>query len=83
MAKQEVTDINAAIDALLPIQPGEWKGFVHGHNFGDNDGLNLQQIYEGGEAFRKLIDHPSWIEKVKFFVGGAGTFDYNHGPLFH
>ena len=35
----------------LPIQPGEWKGFVHGHNYGDNDGMNLQQIYEGGEAF--------------------------------
>jgi len=29
-----------------------------------------------------LIDHPSWIEKVRYFVGGEGTFDYNHGPLF-
>ena len=82
LSKQEVADINTGIDALLPIQPGEWKGYVHGHNFGDNDGLNLQQIYEGGEAFEKLIDHPSWIEKVKHFVGGASTFDYNHGPLF-
>ncbi len=82
LSKQEVADINAGIDALLPIEPGEWKGNVHGHNYGDDDGLNLQQIYEGGEAFEKLIDHPSWIEKVKYFVGGADTFDYNHGPLF-
>ena len=78
----EVSDLNAALDALLPIELGEWKGRVHGHNFADNDGVNLQQIYEGGAAFEKLIDHPSWIEKVKCFVGGADTFDYNHGPLF-
>ena len=82
LSKDEVADINAGIDALLPIQPGEWKGYVHGHNYGDDDGINLQQIYEGGEAFEKLIDHPSWIEKVKYFVGGDDTFDYNHGPLF-
>ena len=82
LSKQEVADINAAIDALLPVGHNEWKGYVHGHNFGDNDGLNLQQIYEGGAAFERLIDHPSWIEKVKYFVGGADTFDYNHGPLF-
>ncbi len=78
----EVADINAAIDALLPIAPGQWKGYVHGHNYGDNDGLNLQQIYEGGQAFEGLIDHPSWIDKVKYFVGGANTFDSHHGPLF-
>jgi len=82
LSKEEAADINAAIDALLPIQPGEWKGYVHGHTYGDDDGVNMQQIYEGGEPFEKLIDHPSWIEKVKYFVGGADTFDYNHGPLF-
>ena len=37
---------------------------------------------KAGAAFEKLIDHPSWIEKVKHFVGGEETFDYNHGPLF-
>ncbi len=79
---EEVAEINAAIDRLLPLQPGEWQGYVHGHNYGDNDGLNLQQIYEGGATFERLIDRPSWIEKVKTFVGGADTFDYNHGPLF-
>lgn len=82
LSGDEVAAINAGIDALLPIQPGEWKGHVHGHNYADDDGVNLQQIYEGGDAFEKLIDHPSWIEKVKYFVGGADTFDYNHGPLF-
>ena len=66
----------------MPLKPGEWNGYVHGHTYGDEEGLNLQQIYEGGEPFEKLIDHPAWIEKVKYFVGGEGTFDYNAGPLF-
>lgn len=82
LSPDEVIACNAGIDALLPIEKEEWIGYVHGHNFNDNDGINLQQIYEGGPAFENLIDHPSWIEKVKHFVGGEGTFDYNHGPLF-
>ena len=36
----EVSALNRDIDALLPLKPGEWRGYVHGHNFGDNDGLN-------------------------------------------
>ena len=78
----EVEALNAGIDTLLPLAPGEWRGYIHGHNYNDNDGFNLQQIYEGGEQFEKLIDHPAWIEKMKHFVGGEGTFDYHHGPLF-
>ena len=82
LSAQEVADCNAALDAMLPIEEEEWVGHVHGHSFDDNDGINFQQIYEGGPAFEKIIDHPSWIEKVKHFVGGEGTFDWNHGPLF-
>jgi hypothetical protein len=83
LSKDEVAALNAGIDNMLPLNPGEWYGYVHGHTYGGGDeGLNLQQIYEGGEPFEKLIDHPSWIDKVKHFVGGEGTFDYNHGPLF-
>lgn len=78
----ELRALNAGIDALLPLQVGEWQGFVQGHNYGDNDGLNLQQIYEGGAPFEGLIDHPSWIGHVKHFVGGEGTFDWHHGPVF-
>ena len=78
----EVAELNAGIDAIPPLETGEWHGYVHAHRYGVTDGLNLQQIYEAGEPFEKLIDHPSWIDKVKHFVGGEGTFDYNHGPLF-
>ena len=49
-------------------KPGEWRGNVHGHNFtGGHEGLNLQQIYEAGPSFERLIDHPSWIAKVVAF----------------
>ncbi|MEM7535304.1 MAG: phytanoyl-CoA dioxygenase family protein [Chloroflexota bacterium] len=82
LTSEEVAELNAGLDALPPLQKGEWCGYVHAHSFGKVDGLNLQQIYEAGKPFERLIDHPSWIEKVKHFVGGQGTFDYNHGPLF-
>lgn len=82
LMQEEVAELNAALDALPPIKKGEWYGYAHGHSFGEKDGLNLQQIYEAGEPFEHLIDHPSWINKVKHFVGGEGGFDYHHGPLF-
>lgn len=82
LTSEEVAELNAGLDAIPPLQPGEWYGHIHGHTYGTIDGINYQQIYEAGEPFEKLIDHPSWIERVKYFVGGEGSFDYHHGPLF-
>lgn len=79
---REVADLNAALDAIPPLEVGQWYGYVHAHQYGTTDGLNLQQIYEAGPPFEALIDHPAWIDRVRHFVGGAGTFDYNHGDLF-
>jgi hypothetical protein len=78
----EVAELNACLDAIPPMEPGEWYGYIHAHRFGVTDGLNLQQIYEAGEPFERLIDHPSWFDKALHFVGGEGTFDCAHGPLF-
>ncbi len=82
LTPEEVADLNACLDAIPPLKPGEWYGHIQAHAYGQTDGLNLQQVYEAGEPFEKLIDHPSWIDRVKLFVGGEGTFDYHHGPLF-
>jgi len=82
LSAAEVMACNKVIDGLAHLKQGEWAGWVQGHDYGGAEGLNLQQIYEAGEAFEVLIDHPAWIEKVRTFVGGEGTFDYNHGPLF-
>ena len=84
LSAQEVADCNGILDELQDASPGEWRGHVHGHNFtGEHEGLNLQQIYEAGPAFERLIDHPSWIGKVIHFIGSdSGNFDSQHGPCF-
>ncbi len=83
LSADEVKDLNACLDEIPPLMPGEWHGYVQGHSYGDvTSGVNYQQIYEAGKPFENLIDHPSWFEMVKYFVGGEGTFDYHHGPLF-
>lgn len=82
LSAEEIRALNATLDGITVSQPGAWHGWVHAHSYGGKDGTNLQQIYEAGPAFEALIDHPSWIEKVKALVGGQGTFDYQHGPLF-
>ena len=80
--KKELRDLNKILDILKNIKNKEWSGYVHGHNYGGKEGLNLQQIYEAGKPFENLIDHPSWINHMMHFVGGKGTFDQHHGPLF-
>lgn len=83
LSQDELSRINATLDDYQNIEPGGWRGYVHHHSYsGGTDGVNLQQIYEAGEPFEALIDHPSWIDKVDRFVGGCGGFDRAHGPLF-
>ena len=81
LSQEEVAALNASVDALLPMENDTWDGYIHATDNGANIGINLQQIYEA-PPFDTLIDHPSWIEHVKLFVGGEGSFDYLHGPLF-
>jgi len=84
LSEDEVLACNSVMDSMQDCQPGEWRGHVHGHNFtGSHEGLNLQQIYESGPAFERLIDHPAWINKVIHFIGtDEPNFDGNHGPIF-
>jgi Phytanoyl-CoA dioxygenase (PhyH) len=78
----DVKEINTALDAIPKLKPGQWYGGIHGHTYGTKDGLNYQQIYEAGEPFERLIDHPAWIDHMKTFMGGTRSFDVKHGPLF-
>ncbi len=82
LSADEVGAINAILDTAPPLKPGERWGNVQAHWYNDNDGLNLQHIYEAGEPFEKLIDHPSWYEHAKYFVDAQGSFDSLHGPLY-
>jgi hypothetical protein len=66
----QVQEINAAIDAIPPLENHAWWGRVQGHSYhSEIDGRNLQNIVEGGSAFEALIDHPGWIDYVRRYVG--------------
>ena len=52
LSKQEVADINAGIDSLLPMQPGEWKGYVHGHTYNDDDGIICSRFTKAAKPSR-------------------------------
>ena len=64
-----VASINAWIDALPPLETGQWLGNVYTQSYGGTDGINLQDIIEAGELFERLIDHPAWIEPVRHYLG--------------
>ncbi len=69
---EHVERINQSIDAIPSLENGEWYGNVQGHTYhGGIDGINLQNIIEGGEPFEELIDHPAWIEHVRHYIGKA------------
>lgn len=83
LSAEEVAACNAVIDQIPgDLGRGEWWGSVQREDHSDYRGRSYQQIYEAGEPFEKLIDHPNYINYVLRFVGGQETFDYQHGPLF-
>jgi len=74
--------MNRILDEMPTMKPGDWYGYVHREEFEESRGIAYQQIYEAGAPFEEIIDNPAWIDRVKTFVGGEGTFDYNNGELF-
>jgi hypothetical protein len=61
--------INDWVDALPPLKQDDWLGPMEVQSYGGIDGINLQNIVEGGEIFERLIDHPSWIGRVCHYLG--------------
>lgn len=63
-----LAEINAIVDTYLDVEPDEWRGWVHRDPI---DGVrHLHNIFEMGESFECLIDHPEWIDHMRRFVGG-------------
>jgi hypothetical protein len=83
LSRDEVAACNAVVDSIpTSLAGGEWWGHVQREDYPEHRGRSYQQIYEAGEPFERLIDHPNWINYVLRFVGGQDTYDYFHGPLF-
>jgi hypothetical protein len=74
LSPAQVAAINAWVDAQPPRRPGEWIGDVQLHSYQVNDGLNYQNIIEGGSIFEELIDHPAWIGDIRRWICNA----FNH-----
>ncbi len=54
------------------LKPGEWIGNVETHTYGAKDGINFQNVMEGGDVFEECIDHPAWFEQCKRYIQHGG-----------
>lgn len=77
LGEDHVEALNRWVNDLPPLNAGQWLGRINVHAYGDIDGVNLQNILEGGELFERLIDHPSWIDLVCYLTGDR------HHPFIH
>ena len=50
---------------------GAWIGHIHTHHYQSDDGLNFQNIIEAEEVFESLIDHPSWIGRIRKYINAG------------
>src|SRR3954449_8143252 len=75
LAPDLVDELNTALDDFPALEPQAWAGNVHrvDDNPG-NAGVELQNIVEGGPAFERLIDHPSWLAHVRRYCGEKDSY---------
>ena len=67
-------ELNAAFDAFPDLSFGEWWGNVQRLDNNGHAGAELQNIVEAGKPFEALIDHPSWIDRLRRYCGEDGTY---------
>jgi len=66
--KAHLEELNAILDTYMDLAPDKWRGWVYRAK---HDAVrHLHNIFEMGEAFERLIDHPSWLDHLNRFVGG-------------
>ncbi|MDA0708618.1 MAG: phytanoyl-CoA dioxygenase family protein [bacterium] len=60
--------LNAILDTYMDLEPDAWRGWVYRARH--EPVRHLHNIFEMGEPFERLIDHPSWMDHMNRFVGG-------------
>ena len=70
-------------NAQLDMNPGEeyWIGNVEIHSYGPDDGVNFQNIVEGGAVFERLIDHPAWHPLAERYVNPVNGLSIHENLL--
>jgi ectoine hydroxylase-related dioxygenase (phytanoyl-CoA dioxygenase family) len=69
-----IDDLNRAIDALPPLEYGQWHGNAQRRDYTSSTGLELHNCVESGEPFERLIDHPGWINYVRRYCGEEQSY---------
>ncbi len=69
-----VAQLNRCLDSFPALPFKGWHGNVQRLDNNGDAGIELQNIVEAGAPFEQLIDHPSWIERVKRYCGEEGTY---------
>jgi len=73
-----LAELNDAFDRFpRNLAHSAWWGNVQRLDNNGAAGLELQNIVEAGGPFEKLIDHPSWVNRLLRYCGEADT--YVHG----
>jgi hypothetical protein len=70
LSPEDLRAINAFADQhdTPDRKPGDWIGDVEVQTYQARDGINFQNIIEGGPVFEKLIDNPAWMEQVSRYI---------------
>ena len=64
-----LAELNDLLDTHLDMQPDEWRGHIH-RPTKPTDTVHLHNLFEMGEPFERLIDHPAWLAHMERYVGG-------------
>ena len=66
--------LNRAVDAMPPLQMGEWLGNAHRRDYTRDTGFELHNCVELGGPFEELIDHPGWINYLRHYCGEEQSY---------
>jgi hypothetical protein len=69
-----VAGLNQCLDGYLDLEYLEWRGNVQRFDNNGAAGMELQNIVEAGEPFERLIDHPTWVERLRRYCGEADSY---------
>ncbi|MDL5055743.1 phytanoyl-CoA dioxygenase family protein [Oscillatoria laete-virens NRMC-F 0139] len=76
---EQIAQINGWIDQhpVDKTQVGQWIGHVEVQTYMNEDGVNYQNIVEGGKVYEELLTNPAWYPDIKRYIGNFGSLSLN------
>ncbi len=92
IAKQDLDEMNQWVDdhwsyvkdprpKTKRADEDPWIGHVETHSYSEDDGVNFQNIVEGGPVFERLIDYPAWLPLVQRYVNEVNGLSIHENLL--